>query len=78
MWNESATSARECTAYPTMISKKKKMVSITRSVMIRVERESPIVVNGCDIEGTGGGVEDVVDLLVPTKRIQRVFVVATE
>lgn len=43
MWKESATRARECTAYPTMSSRKKKAVSMPRRIMIRVDLESPML-----------------------------------
>lgn len=42
MWNESATSARECTEYPTISSKKKNTVSIANSIIIRVDFENAI------------------------------------
>jgi hypothetical protein len=40
MWNESATSASECTAYPTISSSKKKTESMPSRIMIRVDLES--------------------------------------
>ena len=40
MWNESATSASECTAYPTMSSSKKKAESMPSRIIIRVDLES--------------------------------------
>jgi hypothetical protein len=43
MWNESATSARECTVYPAISSTKKKAVSIPSRIIIRVDLESPMV-----------------------------------
>lgn len=43
MWNESATRAREWTAYPAINSTKKKAVSMPRSIIIRVDLESPMM-----------------------------------
>jgi ribosomal protein L31 len=43
MWNESATRARECTAYPAINSTKKKAVSMPKRIIIRVDLESPMV-----------------------------------
>lgn len=42
MWNESATRAKECTAYPTMSSRKKKAVSIASRIIMRDDLESPM------------------------------------
>lgn len=43
MWNESATSAKECTVYPAISSTKKKAVSMASSIMMRVDLESPML-----------------------------------
>lgn len=40
MWNESATSASECTAYPTISSSRKKHESMASRIMMRVDLES--------------------------------------
>jgi hypothetical protein len=39
MWNESATRANECTAYPTTNSSKKKAESMASKIMMRVDLE---------------------------------------
>ena len=46
MWKESATSASEWTAYPTMSSKKKKAVSIASNIIMLVDLERPIIATG--------------------------------
>ena len=47
MWKESATSARECVAKPTEISRKKKTVSMARRIIILVDRERPMFGEVC-------------------------------
>lgn len=43
MWNESATRARECTAYPVMSSMRKKTESMAKRILILVDFESPML-----------------------------------
>lgn len=45
MWNESATKASEWTAYPVMSSIRKKTLSMTRRMLIRVDFERPILMS---------------------------------
>jgi hypothetical protein len=42
MWKESATRASECTAYPTINSRRKKAESIPSRIIMRVDLESPM------------------------------------
>ncbi len=69
MWNESATRASDPTAYPVMISMKKKTMSITRRVMIRVSLLNPILYYRFEGEEVGvlvvvGAVTGKVDALI--------------
>jgi len=55
MWNESATRASECTAYPTTSSSRKKAESIPSRIMMRVDLERPMFTvseRACSCDGT--------------------------